>query len=80
VTVDLDALLSQGPHGRGKRPRTLPTDVQQARSTEVRRRLNLALDMAQTALRRAHYDDYRSLVNQAHAKVAAESGPLPGDE
>jgi hypothetical protein len=77
---DLEAILGQGRHSNDKPLRRLPPDVAKARSIEIRRRWTIARNLAQTALRRLHYDDYRALVEQAAAKVDAERGPLPGDE
>lgn len=77
---DLDALLAEDRRRPAARqPQGLPPEIATARSAEVRRRWTIARNMAQTALRRLHHDDYRALTEQARKRVEAEYGPLPGD-
>jgi hypothetical protein len=79
TTPDLDALLGKR---RGALDRTshLPDEVRVARRAEKANRANAASALVQTALRRLHPEDYAALYEQAKARIAAERGPLPGDE
>ena len=73
--VDLAALLEGVP-----RRRKLPPDVAKARQREQFRRHSAAGRLVLQALSRLHPEEYRSLLDQAQARLVAERGPLPGDE
>lgn len=74
--MDLDEALNMRPLSqRGRAP-----EVAKKRQLEQIRRYRQAERMANRALANVHRDEFDAFFRQAAEQVAAERGPLPGDE
>lgn len=79
MTINLDELLDTKTPRKNGSEQQYPKTIRMARRKEKAFRSNKAVYLATQALKRAHPGDWTSLLEQAHAKVNTERGPLPGD-